>query len=53
MSYKLTSNDNAHLQFIKQQLIDQGFDHFRKDHTVTYDNVKKREGRKLEKYNQH
>jgi len=41
MSYVLTSNDNAHLQFIKQRLIDQGFDHFRKDYINTYKNAKK------------
>jgi len=45
MNYELISNDNAHLQFIKQQLIDRGFDHFRKDYIDTYKNVKKREGR--------
>ena len=45
MKYRLTSNDNAHLQFIKQQLIDQGFDHFRKDYINTYKNSK-RKGRK-------
>jgi|8_EtaG_2_1085327.scaffolds.fasta_scaffold03687_12 hypothetical protein len=44
MKYELTSNDNAHLQFIKQQLIDRGFDHFRKDYIDTYKNVKKRKG---------
>lgn len=43
--FQLTSNDNAHLQFIKQQLIDRGFDHFRKDYIDTHKNVKKREGR--------
>jgi len=42
--FKLTSNNNAHLQFIKQQLIDRGFDHFRKDYIDTYKNAKKREG---------
>lgn len=40
MSYILSSNDNAHLQFIKQRLIDQGFDHFRKDYINTYKNAK-------------
>ena len=44
----LTSNDNAHLQFIKQRLIDRGFDHFRKDYVATYKNVEKREGRNPE-----
>ena len=48
MSYELISNDNAHLQFIKQQLIDQGFDHFRKDYVDTYKNAKRREGRNPE-----
>jgi hypothetical protein len=48
MSYMLTSNDNAHLQFIKQRLIDRGFDHFRKDYVATYKNVEKREGRNPE-----
>jgi len=48
MSYELISNNNAHLQFIKQQLIDQGFDHFRKDYIDTYKNAKKREGRNPE-----
>ena len=36
MYYELISNDNNHLQFIKQQLIDRGFDHFRKDYIDTY-----------------
>jgi hypothetical protein len=40
--YVLTSNDNAHLQFIKQRLIDQGFDHFRKDYIDTYKNSKRK-----------
>lgn len=40
--YTLTSNDNAHLQFIKQRLIDQGFDHFRKDYINTYKNSKRK-----------
>ena len=50
MYYELTSNDNAHLQFIKQQLIDRGFDHFRKDYIATYKNVKKRKGRNPKKW---
>ena len=50
MSYELISNDNAHLQFIKQQLIDQGFDHFRKDYVDTYKNAKRREGRNPENW---
>ena len=36
MYYELISNDNNHLQFIKQHLIDRGFDHFRKDFIDTY-----------------
>jgi len=48
MRYILTSNDNNHLQFIKKQLIDRGFDHFRKDYIATYKNVKKRKGRNPE-----
>ena len=50
MGYELTSNDNAHLQFIKQKLIKQGFDHFRKDYIATHENVKKREGRNPENW---
>lgn len=50
MNYRLGSNDNTHLQFIKQQLIDRGFDHFRKDYINTYKNIKKREGRNPEKW---
>ena len=49
-SYLLNSNDNAHLQFIKKNLIELGFDHFRKDYIKTYTNVKKREGRNPEKW---
>ena len=51
--YALTSNDNAHLQFIKKNLIDLGFDHFRKDYIKTYETEKrqkKREGRNPEKW---
>ena len=48
--FTLTSNDNAHLQFIKKNLIDLGFDHFRKDYIKTYKNVKKREGTNPEKW---
>ncbi len=40
--YVLTSNDNAHLQFIKQRLIEQGFDHFRKDYIDTYKRSKRK-----------
>jgi len=36
MHYELISNDNAHLQFLKNNLIDLGFDHFRKDYIDTY-----------------
>jgi len=50
MGYELTSNDNNHLQFIKQHLIDKGFNHFRKDYIDTYKNVKKREGRSPENW---
>jgi len=50
MGYELTSNDNAHLQFIKQKLIKQGFNHFRKDYIATHENVKKREGRNPENW---
>jgi hypothetical protein len=50
MGYELTSNDNDHLQFIKQHLIDKGFNHFRKDYIDTYKNVKKREGRSPENW---
>ena len=48
--YVLTSNNNPHLQFIKKNLIELGFDHFRKDYIKTYTNVKKREGRNPEKW---
>ena len=36
MLYALTSNNDTHLQFIKKNLIDLGFDHFRKDYIDTY-----------------
>tara|TARA_R100000656_G_scaffold95565_1_gene69388 strand:- start:792 stop:1679 length:888 start_codon:yes stop_codon:yes gene_type:complete len=36
MHYELINNDNAHLQFLKKNLIDLGFDHFRKDYIDTY-----------------
>ena len=48
--FTLTSNNNAHLQFIKKNLIELGFDHFRKDYIRTYKNVKKREGISPEKW---
>jgi len=48
--YVLTSNDNGHLQFIKKNLIDLGFDHFRKDYIKTYKNVKKTKGKNPEKW---
>jgi len=51
MHYELTNNDNAHLQFLKKNLIDLGFDHFRKDYIDTYENVKKSKGRNPEKWN--
>jgi len=50
MFYQLTSNDNAHLQFIKQKLIKKGFNHFRKDVIDTHKNVKVRENRNPEKW---
>jgi hypothetical protein len=43
MYYELISNDNNHLQFIKQNLIDRGFDHFRKDYIDTYRSLSKEE----------
>ena len=48
--YLLTSNNHTHLQFIKKNLIELGFDHFRKDYIRTYKNVKKREGVSPEKW---
>tara|TARA_Y100000310_G_C20491706_1_gene719570 strand:+ start:40 stop:960 length:921 start_codon:yes stop_codon:yes gene_type:complete len=48
--YLLTSNNSGHLQFIKKNLIDLGFDHFRKDFIRTYKNVKKRKGTNPEKW---
>jgi len=48
--YLLTSNNSGHLQFIKKNLIELGFDHFRKDFIRTYKNVKKREGTNPEKW---
>ena len=48
--YVLTSNNNSHLQFIKKNLIELGFDHFRKDYVDTYKNAKKREGINPEKW---
>ena len=36
MHYELINNDNAHLQFLKKNLIDLGFNHFRKDYIDTY-----------------
>jgi len=45
--FNLTSNDFESLKFIKQQIIDKGFQ-FRKDHIDTYKKVKKREGRRPE-----
>ena len=50
MLYVLTSNNNGHLQFIKKNLIDLGFDHFRKDYIKTYKNVKKTKGKNPEKW---
>ena len=50
--YLLTSNNSGHLQFIKKNLIDLGFDHFRKDYIRTYRKEKRegREGRNPEKW---
>ena len=50
--YKLTSNNKGHLQFIKKNLIDLGFDHFRKDFIQTHkkEKEKKREGTNPEKW---
>jgi hypothetical protein len=52
MLYVLASNDNSHLQFIKKNLIDLGFNHFRKDYIKTYKKEKRegREGRNPEKW---
>ena len=47
--FNLTSNDFESLKFIKQQIIDKGFQ-FRKDHIDTYKKVKKREGRRPENW---
>ena len=47
--FNLTSNDFESLKFIKQQIIDKGFQ-FRKDHIDTYEKVKKREGRNPENW---
>jgi hypothetical protein len=50
MYYQLSNNDKAQLQFLKKNLIDLGFNHFRKDTTSTYENVKKSKGRNPEKW---
>jgi hypothetical protein len=47
--FNLTSNDFESLKFIKQQIIDKGFQ-FRKDHIDTYEKVKKRKGRSPENW---
>jgi len=50
----LTSNDTDHLQYVKENLIKLGYDHFRKDYVNTYKTEKKapaRENRNPEKWN--
>ena len=50
----LTSNDTNHLQYVKENLIKLGYDHFRKDYVNTYKTEKKapaRENRNPEKWN--
>ena len=42
----LSSNDGDHLQYIKQNLIKLGYDHFRKDYVNTYKTEKKTPSRK-------
>ena len=42
----LSSNDGDHLQYIKQNLIKLGYDHFRKDFVNTYKTEKKRPSQK-------
>ena len=42
----LSSNDGDHLQYIKQNLIKLGYDHFRKDFVNTYKSEKKAPARK-------
>lgn len=50
----LTSNDTNHLQYVKENLIKLGYDHFRKDYVNTYKSEKKapaRENRNPDKWN--
>ena len=50
----LTSNDTNHLQYVKENLIELGYDHFRKDYVNTYKTEKKapaRKNRNPEKWN--
>ena len=50
----LTSNDTNHLQYVKENLIKLGYDHFRKDYVNTYKTEKKapaRENRNPDKWN--
>jgi len=50
----LTSNDTDHLQYVKENLIKLGYDHFRKDYVNTYKSEKKapaRENRNPDKWN--
>jgi hypothetical protein len=50
----LTSNDTNHLQYVKENLIELGYNHFRKDYVNTYKTEKKapaRENRNPEKWN--
>ena len=50
----LTSNDTNHLQYVKKNLIELGYDHFRKDYVNTYKTEKKapaRKNRNPEKWN--
>ena len=50
----LTSNDTNHLQYVKENLIELGYNHFRKDYVNTYKTEKKapaRKNRNPEKWN--
>jgi len=50
----LTSNDTDHLQYVKENLIKLGYDHFRKDYVNTYKSEKKapaRDNRNPDKWN--
>ena len=42
----LTSNDTNHLQYVKENLIELGYNHFRKDYVNTYKTEKKAPARK-------